>query len=103
MAQNSSGRLDLAELLEAVEDAPPFAAADVLGEHLREALGASEVSFLIADFSGRALIRLGHAGDADADAHDRETAERVALEGSPHGRALTTQTVGVAVGAEAVR
>ena len=76
MAQNSSGRLDLAELLEAVEDAPPFAAADVLGEHLGEALGAREVSFLIADFTGRALIRLGHAGRVDAArAQGRETAE----------------------------
>src|SRR6478609_5604402 len=104
MARNSSRRLDLAELLEAVEDAPPFAAADVLGEHLGEALGAREVSFLIADFSGRALIRLGHTGSLDATrAQGRETAERVPLEGSPHGRALATQTVGVEVGADDTR
>ena len=104
MAQNSSGRLDLAELLEAVEDAPPIAAADVLGEHLGQALGAREVSFLIADFTGRALIRLGHAGRVGAArAHGRETAERVPLEGSPHGRALATQTVGVEVGADDTR
>src|SRR6476469_9432515 len=104
MARNSSGRLDLAELLEAVEDAPPFAAADVLGEHLGEALGAREVSFLIADFSGRALIRLGHAGRVDAArAQGRETAERVPLAGSPHGRALATQTVVVEVGADDTR
>jgi serine phosphatase RsbU (regulator of sigma subunit) len=104
MAQNSSGRLDLAELLEAVEDAPPFAAADVLGQHLGEALGARDVSFLIADFSGRALVRLGHAGSVDATrAQGRETAERVPLEGSPHGRALATQTVAVEVGADDTR
>ena len=101
MAQSSSGRMDLAELLEAVEDAPPFAAADVLGQHLGAALGAREVSFLIADFSGRALIRLGHAGSVGATrAQGRETAERVPLEGSPHGRALATQTVEVEAGAD---
>jgi serine phosphatase RsbU (regulator of sigma subunit) len=104
MAPNSSGRLDLAELLEAVEDAPPFAAADVLGQHLGEALGARDVSFLIADFSGRALVRLGHTGSVDATrAQGRETAERVPLEGSPHGRALATQTVAVEVGADDTR
>jgi serine phosphatase RsbU (regulator of sigma subunit) len=104
MAQNSSGRLDLAELLEAVEDAAPFAAADVLGQHLGEALGAREVSFLIADFSGRALVRLGHAGSVDATrAQGRETAERVSLQDSPHGRALVTQTVGVEVGSDDTR
>jgi serine phosphatase RsbU (regulator of sigma subunit) len=101
MARRPSARLDLGELLAAVEDAPPFAAADVLGQHLGAALGAREVSFLIADFSGRALVRLGHAGSVDATrAQGRETAERVPLEGSPHGRALATQTVGVEAGAD---
>jgi serine phosphatase RsbU (regulator of sigma subunit) len=96
MTHHPSARLDLGELLAAVEDAAPVAAADVLGRHLGEELGAREVSFLIADFSGRALIRLGHAGSVDATrAQGRETAERVPLEGSPHGRALATQTVGV--------
>src|SRR3954467_635918 len=98
-SRRPSARLDLGELLAAVENAPPFAAADVLGVHLGEALGAREVSFLIADFSGRALVRLGHAGSVDATrAQGRETAERVPLEGSPHGRALATQTVRVDVG-----
>ena len=66
MADSRTARLDVAELLAAVEDAPPFAAADVLGERLAGALGAREVSFLIADFSGQALIRLGHAGSGAA-------------------------------------
>jgi hypothetical protein len=56
-----SARLDLTKLLSAVEDAPPFSAADVLGERLASELDAREVSFLIADFSGHALIRLGHS------------------------------------------
>jgi len=104
MANRPSARLDLGELLAAVEDAAPFAAADVLGQHLADALGAREVSFLIADFSGHALIRLGHAGSVDAErAQDRETAERVPLEGSPHGHALATQAVGVQDGADGTR
>ena len=99
MANETEARLDLAGLLAAVENASPVAAADVLAERLFDALGASEVAFLIADFSGRALIRLGHAGTAAGRTQGRETAERVPLMGSPHGRALTTQTLEVETGA----
>src|SRR5215218_8548033 len=99
MADRRSARLDLAELLASVENAAPVAAADVLGERLADALGASGVSFLIADFSGRALIRLDHAGsEAASRSQGRETAERVLLAGTPHGRALTGQTVEVEMG-----
>ena len=77
-----SERLDFRQLIEAVENAPPVAAADVLGARLTDALGAREVSFLIADFSGQALIRLGHAASAAAGrTQGRETAERVPLTG----------------------
>ena len=76
MADQHAARLDFGQLLAAVEDAPPVAAVDVLGERLVQALGAREVSFLIADFSGRALIRLGHAASVDATrAQGRETAD----------------------------
>jgi hypothetical protein len=104
MAPERVSRLDLAGLLAAVEDAPPVAAADVLGERLCDALGASEVTFLIADFSGGALIRLGHAGVASATrTQGRETAERVPLGDTPHGRALADQTVVVERGADHAR
>ncbi len=94
MADRAAGRLDLAELLAAVENAPPVDAADVLGKWLADAIGACEVSFLVVDFSGRALIRLGHAGAPSATrTQGRETAERVPLAGSPHGLALRHQTV----------
>lgn len=49
-------------MLEAVENAPPVAAADVVGELLAERMGASEVAFLIADFGGDAVVRLSHTG-----------------------------------------
>src|SRR3954453_19576738 len=94
MESDSSARLDLAALLEAAEDAAPVAAVEVLGERLASALGARELSFLIADFSGQALIRLGHAGNPAATrAQGPETGQRVDLAGSPQGRALATQTV----------
>ena len=86
--------LNLGELLSAVEAAPPLAAAEVLGTALADALDARDVSFLIADFSGRSLVRLSHVGREDMDgALGRERAEKVALVGSPHGRALVEQEV----------
>jgi hypothetical protein len=83
--------LNLDSLLSAVEAAAPVAAVDALAAELAEAIGAREVSFLIADFSGRSLIRLGHSGGAGG----KETAERVPLIGTPHGRALSAQAVEV--------
>jgi serine phosphatase RsbU (regulator of sigma subunit) len=99
VARDEAGRLDLAHLLAAVENAPPVDAADVLGEWLADALGACEVSFLVVDFSGRALVRLGHAGAAAATrTQGRETAERVPLADSPHGLALANQAVEIEAG-----
>jgi serine phosphatase RsbU (regulator of sigma subunit) len=91
-------QVSLNALLAAVEAAPPVAAVDVLAAELAAAIGAREVSFLIADFSGRSLIRLGHSGGLGARRlHGKETAERVPLVGTPHGRALAAQAVEVVV------
>src|SRR4051812_31840164 len=104
MADRRRAQLDLAQLLLAVENAPPVAAADVLGERLAATFGASEVSLLVADLSGRALIRLGHgASDVDARTQGRETAERVPLTGTSHGVALASQRVVMEDGAEGAR
>jgi serine phosphatase RsbU (regulator of sigma subunit) len=104
VAEREASRLDLAQLLVAVENAPPVAAADVLGAWLAASLGASAVAFLVVDFSGRALIRLGHAGSPSATrVQGRETAERVALHGSPHGRALRDQALEVEDGGDGTR
>lgn len=97
-------RLDLAETLAAVRNAPPVAAADVVGRHLAAAIGATGVAFLIADFSGRALIRLGHSGTKDAArTRGAETAERVSLAGSPYGRAVLSQAIVVEPDSEETR
>jgi serine phosphatase RsbU (regulator of sigma subunit) len=94
MGARGGSRLDVGDLLAAVEDAPPVAAADVVGEVLAQIMGASAVAFLIADFSGDALVRLGHGG-ARAPRSGGETAERVPLSGSPHGGVLAAQAVRV--------
>jgi serine phosphatase RsbU (regulator of sigma subunit) len=94
MGQSGRSPVNLNALLAAVEAAPPVAAVDVLAAELAEAIGAREVSFLIADFSGRSLIRLGHSG-GQGRLQGKETAERVPLAGTPHGQALATQAVEV--------
>jgi serine phosphatase RsbU (regulator of sigma subunit) len=94
VGQSRQSPLNLNSLLAAVEAAPPVAAVDVLAAALAEAFDAREVSFLIADFSGRSLIRLGHSGGEGAlRLTGKETAERVPLAGTPQGRALAAQTV----------
>src|SRR6266513_5674319 len=96
MDERRRSPLNLNALLAAVEAAPPVAAVDVLAASLAEAIGAREVSFLIADFSGRSLIRLGHSGGrGELRMQGKETAERVPLVGTPHGRALAAQAVEV--------
>jgi serine phosphatase RsbU (regulator of sigma subunit) len=88
--------LNLNVLLAAVEAAPPVAAAEVIGSALTEALGARDVSFLIADYSGRSLIRLGHVeGRVSQGSLSRERTEVVPLAGTPQGRALARQEIEV--------
>ena len=76
MHTRGRSRLDLADLLAAVENAPPVAAADVVARHLGQAIGAFRVSFLIADFSGDLLIRLTHDGTLPTTSPERDAAER---------------------------
>jgi serine phosphatase RsbU (regulator of sigma subunit) len=54
------------------------------------------VSFLIADFSGDSLIRLGQSGAGTGTRRQSgETGERVDLSGTPQGEALASQRVQV--------
>jgi hypothetical protein len=87
--------LDVKTLLASVEAAPPIDAAEVVAAALTDALGARDVSFLIADYSGQVLIRLSHVQRAGADDEDvnRERGESVPVGGTPHGRALTEQGI----------
>jgi serine phosphatase RsbU (regulator of sigma subunit) len=103
-----------ARVLDAAEAASPVDAVAAVTRELGVALGATEVSFLIADLSGRALVRLAHvplgdAGDAgDADdtgggqgaapgerRDDEELATVLPFDGGPAEQAVRTQTVQV--------
>lgn len=96
MPDRRRSSLNFAVLLSSVEDAPPVAAAEVFATALAKVLDARDVSFLIADFSGRSLVRLSHVGGSDGDrAPGRERSETVPLTGTPHGRALAEQNVEV--------
>ena len=88
-------KLDLADLLAAVENAPPVAAADVVAQQLAQAIDASAVAFLIADLSGDLLMRLSHDETLAMSNPDRDVAEQVPLAGSAHGRVLTDQALQV--------
>lgn len=96
--------LNLNVLLAAVEAAPPVAAAQVVGDALSEALGARDVSFLIADYSGQSLFRLGRASGTGADeGSGHEHGDTVSLSGTPHGRALAEQEIQVVAGDDGTR
>ena len=91
-------RADLRALLDAVEAAPPVQAVAVLAGELATMLGAEDVTFLIADFSGDALIRfLTPPGGQErfSGADDEQRLATIPLAGSHYERALRSQKVHV--------
>ena len=94
-----SPRFDLRSLLERVEAAAPVDAVAAVADQLAVLTGAAEVSFLIADFSGHALVRLGTATGAGGGSRSQgeESAETVPLEGTLYDRVLRTQQADVSV------
>lgn len=89
--EGGAARIDLAGFLEAAEAAAPVDAIDAVSRRLIEVLAADEVNFLIADFSGDALIRLGHVRAEATRRVEDETGERVEIGGTPQGEALLGQ------------
>ena len=88
----------LQRLLDAAEDASPVSAVEAVTRELGAALGATAVSFLIADLSGRALVRLSRVAlvgaPEDGVRHDeQERAEVLPFDGGPAEQALTSQEV----------
>ena len=84
--------IDVGALLHEVESAAPIDAVQAVAVGLGEMVGAREVNLLIADFSGRALVRLTSAGVvAGARSHGAEQAETLPLEGTPYEGVLRTQ------------
>jgi len=75
---DSAADLDraLRGVLDAAEGASPVQAVEAVTRGLGTALGATHVSFLIADLSGRALVRMAHVPLLDAGPADEATSCR---------------------------
>jgi serine phosphatase RsbU (regulator of sigma subunit) len=97
--------LELGALLEQVEAAAPIEAVEALAGILAEMVGATEVAFLIADFSGRSVVRLSSAapGRACVRSHAGEHAETIPLAGTVHDQVLRTQRADVALHEDGAR
>jgi Stage II sporulation protein E (SpoIIE) len=92
MPDRAEGRLELRSLLAAVEAAPPVAAVDVFAAELAKCLDAREVTFLIADSSGDAVVRLSHHGSGEGARSLRDdAAETVPLAGTAYEQVVRTQ------------
>ncbi len=79
--------MTLAETLEAAEAAAPVESLDMVARMLKEHLGAVSVSFLITDFTGSSVVRLGAAGSVETG----EPAQRIPLRGSLHDDVIRSQ------------
>ncbi|MET7688147.1 PP2C family protein-serine/threonine phosphatase [Streptomyces sp. NPDC005483] len=79
--------MELAEVLAAAEAAAPVESLDVVAHMLRQSLDATRVSFLITDFTGTAVVRLGAAGDVRTD----EPVRRTSLRGTLYDEVIRTQ------------
>jgi len=97
-------------VLDAAEGASPVEAVESVTRELGASLGATHVSFLVADLSGRALVRMTHAplagpapaartegdGTPEDDRSDgEESATSLPFDGGPAEQALRSQTVQV--------
>jgi serine phosphatase RsbU (regulator of sigma subunit) len=91
----------VSRMLDMAEAASPVEAVEAVTRELGLALGASTVSFLIADLSGRALVRLAHVVVADSERQpnvtggdrrdDEESAALLPFDGGPVEQALRSQ------------
>src|SRR3954452_17670252 len=98
MRGSESPLIDVGALLEKVEAAPPIDAVDAVAAALGEMVHARAVALLIADFSGRAVVRLSASTRGVEGARTRgvEQAETLPLTGTVHERVLRTQQADVA-------
>ncbi|MFE6482333.1 PP2C family protein-serine/threonine phosphatase [Streptomyces sp. NPDC057757] len=79
--------MTLAGTLAAAETAAPVESLDVVAHMLRRRLGAASVSFLITDFTGSSVVRLGAANSIDTDG----PASRITLRGTLYDDVIRTQ------------
>src|SRR3954465_408358 len=106
--ESGEGARSLGSVLSAAEAVSPVHAVEAVTRELGAALGAMKVSFLIADLSGRALVRLAHvqlstAGGAPNNAPPvpeqrralEESATVLPFDGGPAEQTIRTQQVQV--------
>jgi len=89
-------RTDLRALLDATEAAPPVDSVEVLAKELARMVGADDVSFLIADFTGDTLIRFlseSNGNPSIVGDDDDDNLDTVVLSGSLYEQALRSQSV----------
>ncbi|MFG1926450.1 PP2C family protein-serine/threonine phosphatase [Cryptosporangium sp. NPDC048952] len=89
---------DLWEMLFAVENAAPDDAVQVVVRRLAVGVEATAASFLVADLSGRALVRMTHIPDLATVAARRQDGEAVTVlpfDGGPQEQALRSQRMQV--------
>jgi serine phosphatase RsbU (regulator of sigma subunit) len=89
--------IDVGALLQQVEAAAPIDAVEVVAAELGRMVDATAVTLLIADFSGRAVVRLTSAELVEGSRRrGTEQAQTVPLPGTLYERVLRTQEADVA-------
>jgi hypothetical protein len=92
MRESEDPVIDVGALLERVEAAAPIDAVEAVARSLGEMVRAREVALLVADFTGRSVVRLTSADRVEgARSHGVEQAETLTLEGTRYERVLRTQ------------
>ncbi|MGV9251725.1 PP2C family protein-serine/threonine phosphatase [Streptomyces sp. NPDC003697] len=87
----TGGHEGLVGALAAAEAASPVESVDVVADDLRKRLRAAVVSFLITDFSGNAVVRLGTSEGGEGCAGSCPDGERFELAGSVFEEVIRTQ------------
>jgi serine phosphatase RsbU (regulator of sigma subunit) len=96
VTESAMSGVDLSEVLLAVEKAAPVDAVEAVTRTIGVILNASWVSFLVADMSGRALVRLVHVPigeESGGRRQDQDVALVLPFDGGPQEQALRTQRV----------
>ncbi len=96
VTRNAVNGVDLDDVLLAVEKAAPVDAVKAVTFKIGTSLGALWVSFLVADMSGRALVRLVHVpigGVSGARQQDQDIAMVLPFNGGPQEQSLRAQRV----------
>jgi serine phosphatase RsbU (regulator of sigma subunit) len=96
VSESAASGMDLNDVLLAVEKAAPVEAVEAVTRTIGLDLEALWVSFLVADMSGRALVRLVHVPIGDVSGsrrQDQDFAMVLPFDGGPQEQALRAQRV----------